>query len=69
MENGSGGFLSNLQFSGGNIGLQCGSQQFTSRALTFTNMKYAIYMSWDWGWLCKHTNHSQSHFRSNQSPQ
>jgi len=68
MENGSGGFLSNMQFSGGNIGLQCGNQQFTSRALTFTNMKYAIWMSWDWGWLCKSTIHTYINILPNEHP-
>lgn len=36
MENGSGGFLSDLVFSGGSLGLYAGNQQFTVRGLTFT---------------------------------
>ncbi|KAI1327924.1 pectate lyase superfamily protein-domain-containing protein [Xylariaceae sp. FL0255] len=50
MENGSGGFLSDLVFSGGAIGMWCGNQQFTSRNLQFENCIQAIEMIWDWGW-------------------
>ncbi|KAI0205630.1 pectin lyase fold/virulence factor [Astrocystis sublimbata] len=39
-ENGSGGFVSDLEFNGGNIGWRAGSQQYTARNL----------MVWDWGW-------------------
>lgn len=49
-ENGSGGFVSDLTFIGGNIGWRAGSQQFTARGLTFTNCLTAIQMVWDWGW-------------------
>ena len=50
MDNGSGGFFSDLTFNGGNYGAFLGSQQFTSRNLTFNNCKTAIFMNWNWGW-------------------
>jgi hypothetical protein len=46
MENGSGGFLGDLEFEGGAIGMRCGSQQFTSRNLTFRFCSTAIEMIW-----------------------
>ncbi|KAH7312211.1 pectate lyase superfamily protein-domain-containing protein [Stachybotrys elegans] len=50
MENGSGGFLGDLSFEGGAIGMWCGSQQFTARNLRFRECTQAIQMIWDWGW-------------------
>ena len=50
MDNGSGGFFSDLTFNGGNYGVFLGSQQFTSRNLTFNNCNTAIFMNWNWGW-------------------
>ncbi|KAK3725363.1 hypothetical protein LTR37_000333 [Vermiconidia calcicola] len=50
MDNGSGGFMADLTF---NNGFQCaflGSQQFTSRNMTFNNCQTAVYMNWNWGW-------------------
>lgn len=49
MENGSGGFVSDLTFFGGNIGFRAGSQQYTARNLKFTSCLTAISMIWDWG--------------------
>ncbi|KAI0196341.1 pectate lyase superfamily protein-domain-containing protein [Astrocystis sublimbata] len=49
-ENGSGGFMSDITFFGGNIGMRVGSQQFTARGLTFTSQSTAVSMIWDWGW-------------------
>lgn len=49
MENGSGGFVSDLTFNGGNIGWRAGSQQYTARNLTFSNCATAVQMVWDWG--------------------
>lgn len=46
MENGSGGFLGDLTFEGGAIGMRCGSQQFTSRNLNFRFCSTAIEMIW-----------------------
>lgn len=51
MDNGSGGFMSDLKFKGGKIGAFLGSQQFTSRNLEFEDCTTAIYMNWNWGWV------------------
>ncbi|MCQ8205811.1 glycoside hydrolase family 55 protein, partial [Vibrio parahaemolyticus] len=40
-ENGSGGFVSDLTFNGGNIGWRAGSQQYTARSLTFNKCNTA----------------------------
>eukprot|EP01119_Soliformovum_irregulare_P006028 TRINITY_DN1777_c0_g1_i1.p1 TRINITY_DN1777_c0_g1~~TRINITY_DN1777_c0_g1_i1.p1 ORF type:complete len:771 (+),score=221.22 TRINITY_DN1777_c0_g1_i1:2-2314(+) len=53
MENGSGGFISDLIFNGGKFGIWVGNQQFTSRNLTFNGSQTAIYMNWNWGWTFK----------------
>lgn len=50
MDNGSGGWMSDLRFYGGKIGAFLGSQQFTSRNLYFEDCSTAIYMNWNWGW-------------------
>ncbi|KAH7311222.1 pectate lyase superfamily protein-domain-containing protein [Stachybotrys elegans] len=49
-ENGSGGFVSDLEFNGGNIGWRAGSQQYTARNLVFNQCNTAVQMIWDWGW-------------------
>ncbi|KAL2015521.1 hypothetical protein VTK56DRAFT_5338 [Thermocarpiscus australiensis] len=49
-ENGSGGFMSDLTFFGGNIAMRVGSQQFTARHITITLPATAVSMIWDWGW-------------------
>ena len=51
MDNGSGGFMSDLTFNGGRYGAFLGSQQFTSKNMTFNNCKTAIFMNWNWGWV------------------
>ncbi|KAI1358579.1 pectin lyase fold/virulence factor [Xylaria arbuscula] len=48
-ETGSGGFVSDLIFNGGNIGWRVGSQQFTARNLKFNDSLTAVQMTWDWG--------------------
>jgi len=53
MDNGSGGFLSDLTFNGGNYGAFFGNQQFTTRNLTFNNCNTAIFLNWDWVWSFK----------------
>ncbi|KAK6535009.1 hypothetical protein TWF281_006307 [Arthrobotrys megalospora] len=54
MENGSGGFLSDLEFEGGAMGAYVGNQQFTVRNLKFKNHAVrAIHIHWDWGWTWK----------------
>jgi glucan 1,3-beta-glucosidase len=50
MENGSGGFMSDLVFNGGKIGIWTGNQQFTVRNITINNAATAIYAQWNWGW-------------------
>ncbi|KAF6804707.1 glucan 1,3-beta-glucosidase [Colletotrichum sojae] len=49
MENGSGGFVSDLTFRGGSIGWRAGSQQYTVINLKFENCLTAVQMIWDWG--------------------
>lgn len=53
MDNGSGGFMSDLTFNGGGYGAFFGNQQFTTRNLTFNNCNTAIYMNWNWAWTLK----------------
>jgi len=51
MENGSGGFISDLVFNNGGTCAIFGSQQYTTRNLQFNNCGTAIQMLWNWGWL------------------
>ncbi|KAK5053266.1 hypothetical protein LTR84_002240 [Exophiala bonariae] len=51
MENGSGGFFSNMVITGGAIGAYLGNQQFTTRAIRFDGCTTAIKMNFDWVWL------------------
>ncbi|KAI4163230.1 MAG: hypothetical protein LQ342_003163 [Letrouitia transgressa] len=53
MDNGSGGFMTDLIFNGGNYGAFFGNQQFTTRNLTFNNVNTAIFMNWNWLWTFK----------------
>ncbi|KAK4866452.1 hypothetical protein LT330_008384 [Penicillium expansum] len=53
MDNGSGGFMSDLTFNGGNYGMFLGNQQFTTRNLTFNDVQTAIFMNWNWAWTFK----------------
>jgi hypothetical protein len=53
IEEGSGGFVTDLIFYGGAQGLNVGNQQFTMRNLTFYNSQTAIMQLWDWGWTYK----------------
>ncbi|GFF99898.1 hypothetical protein IFM53868_10509 [Aspergillus udagawae] len=50
IENGSGGFLTNLTFVGGNFGAYFGNQQFTTSQLVFINCHTALQVHWDWAW-------------------
>ncbi|KAH9207216.1 pectate lyase superfamily protein-domain-containing protein [Leptodontidium sp. 2 PMI_412] len=52
-ENGSGGQISDVTFTGGGIGLKGGSQQFTAQRLTFKDCTTGIQVIWDWGWVWK----------------
>ena len=61
MENGSGGFISDLVFEGGLYGLWVGNQQFTSRNITIRNTGVAaIYLNWDWVWTFQDLHISNS---------
>jgi glucan 1,3-beta-glucosidase len=54
MENGSGGFFSDLVFEGGLYGIWVGNQQFTSRNITIRDVSVAaVYLNWDWVWTFK----------------
>ncbi|KIW30901.1 uncharacterized protein PV07_02593 [Cladophialophora immunda] len=53
MDNGSGGFMSDLVFNGGNYGAFLGNQQFTTRNMTFNGCNTAIFMNWNWLWTLK----------------
>ncbi|KAK0708067.1 pectate lyase superfamily protein-domain-containing protein [Lasiosphaeris hirsuta] len=50
IEEGSGGFLTDLTFNGGATGASMGNQQYTMRNLKFNNCKTAIIQLWNWGW-------------------
>lgn len=51
MDNGSGGFMTDLTFNGGKYGAFFGNQQFTTRNLKFNGqLGAAIYMNWNWVW-------------------
>ncbi|CAM1501446.1 Fc.00g034300.m01.CDS01 [Cosmosporella sp. VM-42] len=51
IENGSGGFVTDLTFDGGNIGASVGNQQFTMRNLVFNNCVTAILSGFTWEWV------------------
>ncbi|KAK6538474.1 hypothetical protein TWF694_010057 [Orbilia ellipsospora] len=53
MENGSGGFMSNVSFSGGAIGAYLGNQQFTIRKFSFSGCKVAVETHWNWVFIAK----------------
>ncbi|CAG8390666.1 unnamed protein product [Penicillium salamii] len=50
MENGSGVFLADLTFVGGNFGAYFGNQQFTTSHLVFVNCNTALQVNWNWAW-------------------
>ena len=52
-ENGSGGGIADVTFTGGGIGLKGGNQQFTAQRLTFNGCTVGIQVIWDWGWVWK----------------
>lgn len=51
MENGSGGWFSDITINGGMLGMSLGSQQFTSRRITIDGARTAIKFVFDWVWL------------------
>ncbi|KAJ5220442.1 CAZyme family GH55 [Penicillium chermesinum] len=50
IENGSGGFLTDVTTTGGLYGLNIGSQQFTMRNLSISGAVTGISQIWNWGW-------------------
>jgi glucan 1,3-beta-glucosidase len=56
MDNGSGGFMSDLTFNGGNIAMFLGNQQFTTRNITINDCGTAVFMNWNWLWSLKSFN-------------
>ncbi|KAK0458521.1 exo-beta-1,3-glucanase [Desarmillaria tabescens] len=50
MENGSGGYMGDLVFTGGKFGMWVGNQQFTVRNITVNNAQTAVFGLWNWGW-------------------
>jgi hypothetical protein len=52
-ENGSGGQISDVTFTGGAVGIYGGSQQFTAQRLTFNGCTTGVHLIWDWGWVWK----------------
>ncbi|KAG9124261.1 hypothetical protein FRC07_012219 [Ceratobasidium sp. 392] len=56
MENGSGGFMSDLYFNGGKYGIWVGNQQFTVRNITVANAQTGVYQNWNWGWTFQGVN-------------
>lgn len=51
MENGSGGHLTSLSFTGGKIGIWTGNQQFTFQDCSFKACHIAISVHWNWTML------------------
>ncbi len=52
-ENGSGGQISDVTFTGGLAGIYGGNQQFTAQRLTFNGCATGVQVIWDWGWVWK----------------
>ncbi|KAG8717573.1 hypothetical protein FRC09_014054 [Ceratobasidium sp. 395] len=50
IENGSGGFMSDLVFRGGRYGLIVGNQQFTVRNITVEHAHTGVMQLWNWAW-------------------
>jgi len=67
IEEGSGGFLSDLIFIGGLYGANVGNQQFTSRNFTFYNCVTAINQLWDWGWTYQQMSFNNVSYGLNMS--
>ncbi|KAL4774483.1 pectate lyase superfamily protein-domain-containing protein [Aspergillus nidulans var. acristatus] len=67
MDNGSGGFMTDLTFNGGNYGMFVGNQQFTSRNLTFNDCNTGVYMNWNWAWTFKSVTFNNCNLGLNMS--
>lgn len=70
MDNGSGGFMADLTFNGGNYGMFLGNQQFTTRNLTFNDCNTAVFVNWNWAWTFKslQINNCQTGLNMSNSP-
>ena len=70
MDNGSGGFMADLTFNGGNYGMFLGNQQFTTRNLTFNDCNTAVFVNWNWAWTFKslQINNCQTGLNMSTSP-
>ncbi|KAF2191420.1 glycoside hydrolase family 55 protein [Zopfia rhizophila CBS 207.26] len=51
IENGSGGFMADLDITGGLYGMNIGNQQFTMRNIKISRAVTGISQIWNWGWL------------------
>ncbi|KAB8227284.1 glycoside hydrolase family 55 protein [Aspergillus alliaceus] len=56
VENGSGGFITDVAITGGKYGANFGSQQFTIRNLTVSNARVGVWQAWNWGWIYQGIN-------------
>ncbi|CAE6452109.1 unnamed protein product [Rhizoctonia solani] len=56
IENGSGGFMADLHFIGGQFGLAVGNQQFTVRNVTIEKSHTAVMQYWNWAWTYQNLN-------------
>ncbi|KAG8880657.1 hypothetical protein FRB97_000611 [Tulasnella sp. 331] len=57
MENGSGGFMSDLVFNGGKYGINVGTSESSKvRNLTVNNAQTGVYANWAWGWTYQGVN-------------
>ncbi|KAJ5288874.1 Pectin lyase fold/virulence factor [Penicillium angulare] len=56
IENGSGGFMTDVTTDGGLIGANVGNQQFTMRNLDISNAVTGVSQIWDWGWTYQGLN-------------
>lgn len=52
-ENGSGGHISDITFTGGAFGIFGGNQQFTAQRVQFNGCDVGAQIIWDWGWVWK----------------
>ncbi|KAH8916408.1 carbohydrate-binding module family 52 protein [Atractiella rhizophila] len=55
MENGSGGFFSDVKISGGGLGMKIGNQQFTIRNLQVDGSATCVSQQWNWEFLYQDT--------------
>ncbi|KAK6354721.1 hypothetical protein TWF696_003860 [Orbilia brochopaga] len=53
MEDGSGGYLSDLEFNGGLYGANLGNQQFTLQNMVFNDCGTGLHFFWGWLWDLK----------------